>query len=242
LNPPIDTIVTAETPEGISIALRPAGFPVRCTAFLIDALIRIMIFGAVAQLLRSAGQFGMGLLLITAFAISWLYPILFELTPAAATPGKRTMGLTVMMANGLPITPAGCLIRNLLRAVDALPLFYGFGVVSMLLRPDARRLGDLAAGTTVVYRAASPRPGSFAAAEPVAPPLPLTARQRAAITAFAWRAQRLTPERAEEIATLAAAACGAAPARDVRLRLVGIARWLHGQRAMPPAPIASPGA
>jgi uncharacterized RDD family membrane protein YckC len=242
LNPSIDTIVTAETPEGISIAMRPAGFPVRCTAFLLDALIRIMIFSAVAQLLRVAGQFGFGLLLITAFVISWLYPIIFELTPAAATPGKRTLGLQVMMANGLPITPAGCLIRNLMRAVDLLPLFYGFAVVSMLLRADARRLGDIAAGTLVVYRAETPRPGSFAAAEPVAPPLPLTSRQRAAITAFAWRARQLTPERAEEIATLAAAACGGSEAQGVRLRLIGIARWLHGQRGAPPAPLASPGA
>jgi len=241
LNPSIDTIVTAETPEGISIAMRPAGFAVRTTAFLIDALIRIMIFAAFSQLLRTAGHLGVGLLLIAAFVISWLYPVIFELLPAAATPGKRTMGLSVMMANGLPITPAACLIRNLLRAVDMLPLCYGFAVVSMLLRADGRRLGDLAAGSVVVYRAETPRMGGFAPAEPVAPPLPLSQRQRAAITAFAWRAARLTPERAEEIALLAAAACGGADSAGVRTRLIGIARWLHGERRTG-APLGSPGA
>ena len=38
MNPAIDTILTAETPEGIAISIRPAGFAVRATAFLIDWL------------------------------------------------------------------------------------------------------------------------------------------------------------------------------------------------------------
>ena len=39
------------------------------------------------------------------------------------------------------------MIRNLLRTVDFLPLFYGFGLVSMLLSKRFQRLGDMAAGT-----------------------------------------------------------------------------------------------
>ena len=229
----LDTIVTAETPEGIAISIRPAGFAVRCIAYLLDAVIRITIWVGLATALGPTGRFGFGLFLLFAFVISWLYPVIFELLPQAATPGKRIMGLQVMMANGLPITPAGSLIRNLLRAVDCLPAFYGFGVVTMLLRPDGRRLGDLAAGTLVVYRSQAQAPGGFGAAEPVAPPVPLTPRQRVAIAAFAWRAERLTPERAEEIAVLAAAAAPPTMGGSVSSRLVGIARWLHGQRAPP---------
>jgi hypothetical protein len=44
------------------------------------------------------------------------------------------------------------LLRNLLRAIDFLPLFYGVGLVSLLLTRDSQRLGDLAAGTLVVYQ------------------------------------------------------------------------------------------
>jgi hypothetical protein len=55
----------------------------------------------------------------------------------------------------------------------------------------------------------------------------LSARQRAAIAAFAWRARRLTPERAAEIAELAV---GVVPGEDAARRLIGMARWLHGQR------------
>lgn len=230
----IDTVITAETPEGIAISMRAAGFPVRCMAFLIDASIRYMTVSTVALTLRLGGRVGTGVLLIVVFLILWLYPVIFELTPAAATPGKRTMGIQVMMANGLPLTPAGCLIRNLMRAVDMLPLLYGFAIVSMLMRRDARRLGDLAAGTIVVYRDRTSPRGDFGPGEPLPPPMPLTIRQQTAIAAFGWRATRLTPERAEEIAALAVAAVPGAKDSAVAARLVGIARWQHGQRRLIP--------
>ena len=232
----IDTIITAETPEGVAIAMVPAGFAVRSTAFLIDALLRVGILIACGTALGAGGRFGTGLMFIVLFAINWLYPVVFELLPAAATPGKRIMGLHVLMANGLPITPAGCLIRNLLRVVDFLPFMYAFGIICILLRPDARRLGDLAGGTVVAYRSELRPAGSFGAGEPRQPSVLLSSRQQAAIAAFAWRVDRLTPDRAEEIALLASALVpGAGVEASMTTRLVGIARWLHGQRPAKPA-------
>jgi uncharacterized RDD family membrane protein YckC len=230
----IDTVITAETPEGIAISMRAAGFPVRCMAFLIDASIRYATVSTVALTLRVGGRVGTGVVLIVVFLIVWLYPVIFELMPAAATPGKRAMGIQVTMANGLPLTPAGCLTRNLMRAVDMLPLLYGFAIVSMLMRRDARRLGDLAAGTLVVYRDRASPIRDFGPGEPLPPSVPLTIRQQAAIAAFGWRAARLTPERAEEIAALAADAVPGAADLGVAARLVGLARWQHGQRRLIP--------
>jgi uncharacterized RDD family membrane protein YckC len=230
LNSQVDTVITAETPEGIAIAIYPAGFAVRATAFLIDGLLRLGILSVCGVALGAGGRVGAGLLFIALFAINWLYAPIFELLPAAATPGKRIMGLHVLMASGLPITPAGCLIRNLLRAVDFLPLMYAFGIICILLRRDARRLGDLAGGTVVAYRSPLPTADAFGAGEPIAPTMTLSSRQQAAIAAFAWRVRRLTPDRAEEIAQLAQAAAPAARPESMTTYLVGIARWLHGQR------------
>jgi uncharacterized RDD family membrane protein YckC len=231
LNPAIDTILTAETPEGIAISIRPAGFAVRATAFLIDAAIRMVFLMICSTALAAGGKFGGGVLLIFLFVLNWLYPVIFELTAAAATPGKRIMGLVVLMANGLPITPAGCLIRNLLRVVDALPLCYAFGIVCILLRNDSRRIGDLAGGTVVAYRDEVQPAGSLAAADPIPPPIALSRRQQIAIMSFGFRVGRLTPQRAEEIAEFAAAALQDTPARlSLTARLVGVARWLHGDR------------
>ncbi len=200
-------------------------------------LIRLTILTACASLFLRDRGVGVGLYLISAFVINWLYFVLFELSPAAATPGKRALGLYVLMANGLPITPAGCLIRNLLRAVDMLPLLYAFAIVSILIRRDSRRLGDLAAGTVVAYRHEIERAGGLADGAPMPPPFPLTMRQQLALTAFAWRAQRLTPARAEEIASHAAALAlsrpPSAPSTPITQRLIGIARWLHGDRGPP---------
>jgi len=234
LNEPIDTIITAETPEGIAISIRPAGFAVRCTAFLIDLFIRFVALLFCSAALAAGGRFGGGLFYIVLFVLNWLYAVIFEMSTAAATPGKRIMGIYVTMASGLPITPAGCLIRNLLRFVDFLPLFYAFGTISMLLRHDARRLGDLAAGTVVAYRHDAQSVGTIGEGEPIVPMVSLTRRQQVAITAFAWRARRLTPERAEEIAALAAWAAPNsarnATAASLTARLLGVARWLHGER------------
>jgi uncharacterized RDD family membrane protein YckC len=230
----IDTVVTAETPEGIAIALRPAGFPVRCVAFLIDALIRGGILIACASTFRIGGRLGGGLMFIALFAVNWVYAVIFEMSAAAATPGKRLMGLYVTMSDGLPITPAACLIRNLLRVVDFLPLLYASAAVSMLLRRDARRLGDLAAGTVVAYRDESAPKLVFGDGTPRPSPKTLSRRQQAAITAFAARVPRLTEERAEEIAALAAeAVSGRTPGEaeePLTVRLIGVARWLHGER------------
>jgi uncharacterized RDD family membrane protein YckC len=239
LSASIDTILTAETPEGIAIALRPAGFPVRCMAFLIDAGIRLVILIACSATLQAGGRLGGGLMFIALFAVNWVYAVIFEMSAAAATPGKRIMGLYVTMIDGMPITPAACLIRNLLRVVDFLPLFYASAAMSMLLRRDARRLGDLAAGTVVAYRDDAAPKLAFGDGLPQPPPVTLSRRQQAAITSFAARVPRLTEERAEEIAALAAGTVlrhSEADARErLSLRLTGVARWLHGER--PNAPL-----
>ena len=69
------------------------------------------------------------------------------------TPGKRLFGLAVLNDDGTPVRWPGALTRNLLRAVDFLPFLYGVGLIAMLLNRDFKRLGDLAAGTVVVYQA-----------------------------------------------------------------------------------------
>ena len=144
------------------------------------------------------------------------------------------MGLQVVMDSGLPVTPAASFIRNLLRTADFLPLLYAFGCVSMLLRPDFKRLGDMAAGTLVVYSETVRLHGAVPDAQPLAPARTLSAREQAAVVAWAGRASRLTPERLEELALLAAPVTGAIerPGKDTATqRLLGVAQWVLGRRA-----------
>ena len=133
----LDTLHRAETPEGITLALRPAGVVARVLAYLIDFAIRLALFIAVGIATAWMGGTGAGLFMLVFFAIEWLYPVVFELSLHGATPGKRSLGLRVVMDSGLPVTPAAALTRNLLRAADLLPACYGIGLTSMLLRAEA---------------------------------------------------------------------------------------------------------
>jgi len=146
----LDTVVTAETPEGILLELRPAGLTARFYAFVLDWIIRVAVLYSAAIVATFMQGLGIALWLILLFALEWLYPVVFELTPSGATPGKRAFGLKVVMDNGLPVTAAAALTRNLLRTADFLPFGYGFAIVSILIRGDCKRLGDIAAGTIVV--------------------------------------------------------------------------------------------
>jgi uncharacterized RDD family membrane protein YckC len=225
----LDTLVRVETPEGVTLTLRCAGVVARTHAFLVDLLIRLVALIIAGMLLGRIEGFGFGMFLVLTFAVEWLYPVAFELTPRAATPGKRALGLRVVMADGMPVTPSASLLRNLLRTVDFLPLGYAFGYLSMLLRPDFQRLGDVAAGTLVVHDGVVALHGQPAAAEPQPPALPLSAAQQTAIVDWALRTPRLTAARAEELAALAAPALRAGPGSPGQ-RLLGVAWWARGQR------------
>lgn len=229
----IDTLALAETPEGIVLSLQPAGLVARTMAFLLDLVIRLVFDIALAMALGALGGLGAGLTLLGFFCVEWLYPIVFELSRWAATPGKRALGLRVVMDSGLPVTPAASFTRNLLRVADFLPLAYGFGIIAMLLNRDFKRLGDMAAGTLVVHAKPVLLHDAPQAAPSIAPARPLSAREQAAILSLAGRTQRLTPARVEELALLAAPVLPAptegAP-RTATQRLLGVAQWLMGRR------------
>jgi uncharacterized RDD family membrane protein YckC len=226
----LDTLYTAETPEGIALSLRPAGIVARGLAYLIDFAIRLGIFFVISMAVGLMGKMGLAVLLISYFCLEWLYPVVFELTRAAATPGKRAMGLRVVMDSGLPVTPAAALTRNLLRAADFVPAFYGAGLVSMLWRSDSKRLGDLAAGTLVVFSDQVSLHGEVPAAEPQAPVRPLSAREQLALVSWAGRATRLTPERFDELARIAQPVLAPGAPGAVSQRLLGVAQWVLGRR------------
>ena len=233
----LDTLYRVEAPEGVALALRPAGAVARSAAFTIDLFIRFMVLSVLAGVLTQVKGIGVAFWLLAAFLLEWFYPVAFELSPAAATPGKLALGLRVVMDNGLPVTAGASLLRNLLRAVDFLPVLYGLGLMSTLLRRDFKRLGDLAASTLVVYNPERPRTVVWPEAPVCAPGHPLALAQQRALLHLAGRAGRLTPQRVEELAELVAPAVHAEPLGDeaagrlsAGAQLIGVARWLRGDR------------
>ena len=92
----------------------------------------------------------LAVMLLLQFAVEAGYFIASELLTGGRSLGKRLVGLQVMRDGGLPLTLEASLVRNLLRLADLLPGTYVVGLVAMVLSPQGKRLGDLAAGTVVV--------------------------------------------------------------------------------------------
>ena len=229
----LDTIVTAETPEGILLELKPAGLTARLYAFLLDWMIRLMAMNVIFLLLAPLGGLGVGLALVVMFLLEWLYPVAFELSRTGATPGKRVFHIKVVMDNGLPVTPAASLTRNLLRVADFLPFAYGFAIVWVCCAATA---SGWATWRPPRWSSTRRRPAvrpSLQGVPPISPSIPLPPRDQAAVIALAVRAPTLTGDRLDELAALAAGVSGDAGRRgpEVTRRVLGVAQWLLGHRA-----------
>src|SRR6185436_14331175 len=175
------------------------------------------------------GYAGRGILLITVFVVEWLLPAWFEAAWRGQTPGKRAMGLMVLNDDGSPVRWPAALTRNLLRAVDFLPLVYATGLVAMLVNRDFKRLGDLAAGTVVVYREGAHRAAQIPEAAPLAPPVALSLGEQRTLLDLAERAALLAPARVAELAELARPLVGESQG-DPAGRVLQVANHLIGRR------------
>lgn len=173
------------TPEGVDLRLNIGDAGQRAAAFMLDAAIiaGVLIgFTILAVLLGIGGAKAGGGRGIEVMAIIWLlgffvlrnfYFTAFELSAAAATPGKRAMGLRVASRDGGRLRAESVFVRNAMRELEVfMPLSVlfadpgGGGVESWmyllgfiwaaifvffpLFNKDRLRIGDLVGGTWVV--------------------------------------------------------------------------------------------
>lgn len=150
-----------ETPDHVVLRYDLAGGGNRGFAALVDFVLAALVFvgslwafSLVTNALPGATPF-FGLLILFTFTLAWSYFVLLEWLWQGQTVGKRLYGLRVIRDDGAPAGFVAVLIRNLIRIVDFLPLFYGLGLLMIIFTSRSQRLGDLAAGTYVVR---APRP------------------------------------------------------------------------------------
>lgn len=150
------TELKIQTPEGVEFALPLAGPVTRCAAWVFDLVVIVVLFQAIAQVLRFfsviAGDTSAALMLALQFLVLVGYGMFFEWFWRGQTIGKRLMKLQVIDERGLTLKLNQIILRNLFRVLDSLPMFYMVGGLTCLMSSRAQRLGDLAAGTLVVRR------------------------------------------------------------------------------------------
>ena len=144
------------TPEGITFSLMLAGPTTRFMAWAIDIACLAVLTIASSQLASLFGVFDFTAEIAMALLGSWMfvmpiaYGILMEWLWQGQTIGKRVLGLRVMDEQGLKLQFSQIALRNLLRIVDRMPLFYLVGGAACILSRRGQRLGDFAANTIVV--------------------------------------------------------------------------------------------
>jgi uncharacterized RDD family membrane protein YckC len=142
------------TPEGVVFSQLLAGPLTRFVAWLVDFAVVVaiqMLIGTILGLLGLlAGEFIVAIQLLLLFVLNFGYSIGLEWRLRGQTLGKRAMRLRVVDAQGLRLKFNQIVIRNLLRMVDMLPLFYLVGGTACILSRRAQRLGDFAANTVVI--------------------------------------------------------------------------------------------
>lgn len=203
----LDTTREIEIPEGVELSVAVAGIVSRALAFMIDLIVRWMALGAISALIGYLGYFGQGLFFILVFLVEWFYPVLFEVLNQGQTIGKKSMDIMVINDDGTPIDWSSSIVRNLLRFADFLPMLFGFGVISMLINKDFKRLGDLAAGTLVVHKknlhqSSSIEQKQAIQEEGLAPKISLTLDEQSAIMSFAERSGKMSTARTHELASI----------------------------------------
>ncbi len=157
---------TIATPEGVELQLHLAGIGSRFSAALIDFVIQAAIVIVIAILagLALGGTAAAVASSVGVFFAFVVYDVLFEVRNAGRTPGKRVLGLRVVLADGAPVTLRASAVRNLIRLIEGVATSYVPAIVSILVTKDNQRLGDIAAGT-VVAREAAPVATAPAAAQ-----------------------------------------------------------------------------
>lgn len=154
-----DETLHIDTPENIAFGYQISGIGSRFFAALLDSLLIAALQIVIAVVLsiftslniRSTDTLSILIMGLVSFIFFWGYYVFFEVLWNGQSPGKLVVGLRVVRTDGTSITLYESLIRNLVRLVDFLPVVYGVGVIAMFLDAHSRRLGDLAAGTLVVY-------------------------------------------------------------------------------------------
>jgi len=160
----LKTGLVVDSVTGVDVALPIAGPGARSFAFLIDWHIRAIL--SVAWYIVAAMLYNRSLYVTAPLspdsawfvyvvappaAIYFLYHPVWEVATRGHTPGKRMAGVQIVSRDGGAPSVGSLLARNVFRLVDSFPIAYAVGLVTTMLTRHHVRVGDLAAGTLLVY-------------------------------------------------------------------------------------------
>lgn len=141
-----------ETAQNISISQNTAHLGDRMLAYLIDSLIITVYIIAVIMTLIALDMDmrDMWALYLLMSLPAFLYYLLLETFNNGKTIGKSAMKIRVVKLDGSNPNFASYFVRWILRILDVSLTSGGVAVLSILIKGNGQRVGDIAAGTTVI--------------------------------------------------------------------------------------------
>ncbi len=144
--------LTIETAQNVLVRHEVASLGDRIVAYLLDGLVLaawVFVWSILAFVLIDgrANEVLMVLLFVVVLLPVLFYHLVCEVTMDGQSIGKRARRIRVARLDGAQPTLGQYLLRWVLRPIDG---FYWIGLVVILINGKGQRLGDLAAGTTVV--------------------------------------------------------------------------------------------
>jgi uncharacterized RDD family membrane protein YckC len=142
-----------ETAQNITIQQNVAHITTRIGSYLIDLLIIvsyvILLMFIMSWLNYKPGMQEWSVYLLLSLPILF-YSLVFEILLNGQTPGKYANDLRVVKLDGSKPTLGSYLLRWMLRIIDLSLASGSVAVLTILLSGKGQRLGDIAAGTTVI--------------------------------------------------------------------------------------------
>ena len=163
----VNDLIYVNSADAMSYALEIAGVGARSYAFVLDWHIRLLaallwiylaaflfydisIFSALFEEDTANAAAAWVVFLPAVIAYIFYHPVL-ETVMHGSTAGKRMAGVRIMTLEGFTPGIGSILIRNIFRLIDGLPGVYTVGLLFAIFTRNHVRIGDIAAGTVLVY-------------------------------------------------------------------------------------------
>lgn len=136
------------TNQNIEISLELASLGDRILAFIIDMLIITCYIFFISMVVGSVGINDPAILILF-YLPAMFYSLAFETFMHGQSPGKSARDIKVVKLDGGAPTISNYLLRWIFRPLDII-LYGAVAMLSIIITKNGQRLGDLAAGTTVI--------------------------------------------------------------------------------------------
>ena len=163
----VNELIYINSADAMSYTLEIAGVGARSYAFVLDWHIRLLLalvwiylaaflfydFSIFSTMFEedTANDAAAWVVFLPAAIVYFFYHPILETVMHGTTPGKRTAGVRLITLEGFTPGFGSILIRNIFRLIDGLPGVYTVGLLVAIFTKNHVRIGDIAAGTVLVY-------------------------------------------------------------------------------------------